>query len=207
MKRIVVGALAALLLALPAGARAQGDVEWGVKGGLTVSGLRGADGIFDSKRGAVFGAYGVFDFAPEFGVEIDALFSMKGGKLTGRGLDESGSVVAISQTFFVLDYIEFPILARLNAPSYVGITPHVYAGPTIAFKAGARGIFPGATRDLDAARSIDSGIAVGASADLPIGTRALVVDGRWDIGLTNAFNWAGPDLKNDTFSLMVGVSF
>ena len=100
-------AVVAALLALPATGHAQGDVEWGIKGGLNVTGLRGANGVFDTKRGVVAGAYGVFDFAPEFGVEVDALFSMKGAKLSGTGVDVGGNPIAVREGFFVLDYIEF----------------------------------------------------------------------------------------------------
>lgn len=201
--------LAALLLALPASGRAQGEVEWGVKGGLNITGLRGAGGFFDTKRGVVAGAYGVFDFAPEFGVEVDALFSLKGAKISSVNVDLSGAPApVVTQGYFILDYLEFPILARLNAPEYGVLTPHLYAGPTIAFKIGARALYgSNPLRDLDAVRSLDSGLAFGVSADLALGARTVVLDGRWGIGLTNAFNWSGPDLKNDAFSLMAGVAF
>ncbi len=202
-------ALAVLLLALPATGRAQGDLEWGVKGGLNVTGLRGAGGTFDSKRGVVAGAFGVFDFAPEFGVEVDALFAMKGATLMGVGVDQSGSFTGpITEGFFILDYIEVPILARLNAPVHGRLSPHLYAGPTIAFKIGARSRYLGMpSSDLKSARTLDSGLAFGVSADVALGTRKLVLDARYGVGLTNAFDWAGPDLKNDAFSLMAGVAF
>jgi hypothetical protein len=201
-------AAAALLLALPASGRAQGDIEWGVKGGLNVTGLRGDEGLFDSKRGVVAGAYGVFDFAPEFGVEVDALFSMKGAKIAGLGLDASGNVVKIGESFFILDYIEVPILARLNAPVYGQLSPHVYFGPTLAFKVGARTLRSGqVAKDLEDVHSLDSGLAAGVSLDLALGARTLVLDGRVNYGLTNAFSWSGLDLKNDGVSLMAGVSF
>jgi len=211
MKRIIPAllALTTLALALPASVRAQGDIQWGVKGGLNLSGLRGGGGMFDTKRGVVAGGFGVFDFAPEFGVEVDALFMMKGGKLVGFGVDETGNVTGpISEGFFILDYLEFPILARLNTPAMGRLSPHVYFGPTLALKVSARARnagFPGA--DLDAARTLDSGLAFGLSGDLALGPRTLVLDARYGLGLTNALSWAGPDLKNDTFSLMAGIAF
>ena len=202
-------ALAALLLVLPDAGQAQGDIAWGVKGGLNVTGLRGAGGAFDAKCGVVAGGFGVFDFAPELGVEVDALLSMKGAKVTGAGLDPNGNITGpFVQGFYILDYLEFPILARLNAPAYGRLTPHVYAGPTIAFKLGARARFLGLpTSDLDAARSLDSGLAFGIGADVALGTRKLVLDARYGLGLTNAFNGSGPDVKNDSFSLLAGVAF
>jgi hypothetical protein len=215
MKRLgLIGlALTALLLALPATGRAQGDMEWGVKGGLNISGLRGSGTglrgpLFDTKRGIVAGVFGVFDLAPEFGIEVDALFSMKGGKLSGPGVDPNGNPIINTEGFFILDYLEFPILARYNLPVQGDVTPHLYAGPTIALKVSGRARYsqlPGA--DLDAARTLDSGLAFGASVDLALGARSVVLDGRFGLGLTNAFRWSGPDLKNDTFSIMAGVSF
>lgn len=210
MKRFGLAAFAAaaFLLALPVSSRAQGDIEWGVKGGLNITGLRGGHGLYDSKRGVVAGAYGVFDFAPEFGLEVDALFSMKGAKFPVLGVDAGGNPVKIGESFFVLDYIEVPILARLNAPAYGRLSPHVYFGPTIAIKVGARTIQNGQpARDLDDVRSLDSGLAAGASVDVALGAHKLVLDGRFGLGLTNAFDSSRPDLKNDSFSLMAGVSF
>ena len=201
-------ALTALLCALPAPVRAQGDMEWGVKGGLNIAGLRGSGSLFDTKRGVVAGVFGVFDFAPEFGVEVDALFSMKGGKITGQGVDVNGNPTGLTEGFFILDYLEFPILARLNLPVQGDLTPHLYAGPTIALKVSGRARYSQLPQaDLDAARSLDSGLALGASVDLALGARTIVLDGRFGLGLTNAFRWSGPDLKNDTFSFMAGVSF
>jgi hypothetical protein len=201
-------AAAALLLTLPASGRAQGDIAWGVKGGLNLSGLRGGNGLYDSKRGVVAGAYGVFDFAPEFGIEVDALFSMKGAKYPVFGVSGGGNPVKFGESFFVLDYLEVPILARLNAPAYGRLSPHIYFGPTIAIKVGARAIDNGQpARDLNDVRSLDSGLAAGASVDVALGEYKLVLDGRFGLGLTNAFDSSQPDLKNDSFSLMAGVSF
>jgi hypothetical protein len=200
--------LTALMLVLPATGRAQ-DIQWGVKGGLNVSGLRGGGGLFDTKRGVVAGGFGVFDFAPEFGIEVDALFMMKGGKSIGYGVDQTGKVTGpINEGFFILDYLEFPILARLNTPAMGRLSPHVYVGPTLALKLSARAQNSGFSgTNLDGARSLDSGLAFGVSGDLALGTRTLVLDARAGVGLTNALGWAGPDLKNDTFSIMAGIAF
>lgn len=197
-----------LLAALAPEALAQAGPEWGVKGGLNLSGLRGSSGLFDSKEGVVAGAFGVYDFAPEFGVEIDGLFTMKGAKASGQSVDANGNPIGVNEGFIILDYVEFPILARFNVPSQGEVKPHFYAGPTLAFKLDARATysqFP--SQDLTAARTLDSGLAFGVSADFMMGERKLVIDGRYGFGLTNAFDWQGPDLKNDVFSIMAGVSF
>jgi len=128
----------ALLLSLPAArARAQGMV-WGVKGGLNVTNVTGGSDLFDSKRGVVAGGFGVYDFAPEFGVEVDALFSMKGAQSSGRSLDASGNVISVSHSYLILDYLEFPILARYNFHTGAEALTHVFIGPTLAVKIGAR---------------------------------------------------------------------
>ena len=215
MKRLgLIGlALTALLNVLPAPARAQSGMIWGIKGGLNISGLRGSDtgvrgSLFETKRGVVAGAFGIFDLAPEFGIEVDALFSMKGGKLSGPGVSPTGNPVINTEGFFILDYLEFPILARYNLPVQGDVTPHLYAGPTIALKVSGRAHYSQLPEaDLDAARSLDAGVALGASVDLAWGARTMVLDGRFGLGLTNAFRWNGPDLNNDTFSFMAGVSF
>jgi hypothetical protein len=200
--------LAALGLAIPVTGRAQGDITWGLKGGLNVSTLRGASDTFDSKRGVVAGGFGVFEFAPEFSVEVDALFDMKGAKVAASGIDVSGNFVQSPAGFFVLDYLEIPVLARLHAPSLGSLKPYVYAGPTLAFRLSARAEYTGLPSvDLDSVRMLDSGVAFGLGADLPVGTHELVFDVRYGLGLTNAVEWGGPSLKNDAFSLMAGFAF
>ena len=209
MNRPGLAAVAAVLLlaALPSPSRAQAGLEWGVKGGLNLSGLRGEGGLLDSKKGAVAGVFGVYDFAPEFGVEVDGLLTMKGAKVSGHGIDSNGNVVVINEGFIILDYLEFPILARFNVPSQGEVRTHIYAGPTLAFKLDARAKYGSSNQDLTAARTLDSGLAFGASFDFLMGERKLVLDGRYGLGLTNAFDWPGVDLKNDAFSIMAGVTF
>jgi hypothetical protein len=199
--------LVLLLVSLPAARAGAQAMIWGIKGGLNATNVTGGNDLFDSKRGVVAGGFGVFDFAPEFGVEVDALFSMKGAQTSGRSLDATGNVISIPRSFLILDYLEIPVLARYNFHTGDEALTHVYLGPTLAFKIGARFDYGSSTTDLDAARSLDSGLALGASVDLGAGPRKMVFDARFGFGLTNAFDWSGPDLKNQGFSFMAGMSF
>ena len=199
--------LALVLTSLPAARAGAQAMAFGVKGGLNVSNVTGGNDLFDSKRGVVAGGFGVFDFAPEFGVEVDALFAMKGAQTSGRSLDASGNVISVGHSYLILDYFEIPILARYNFHTGAEALTHVFLGPTLAIKIGARFDYGSSTKDISAARSLDSGLALGASIDLGAGPRKMVFDGRFGFGLTNAFDWSGPDLKNQSFSLMAGMSF
>jgi len=190
-------ALLAGTLALPAAGRAQDAPQWGVKGGLNLSSLRGSHGLIDGKRGVAGGGFLIYPLSPEFSLEADALFTMKGGKLEGPG----------PEIFYILDYIEVPVLARFDVPLEGEVRPHVYFGPTLGIKLSARARTAGIDQNLSAAKTLDSGLAFGASADFLAGTHRLVVDARYGFGLTNAVSLFGFYLKNDVFSLMAGVAF
>jgi hypothetical protein len=199
--------LVLLLASLPAArARAQA-MTWGLKGGLNVTNVTGDGEVFDSKRGVVAGGFGVFDLAPEFGVEVDALFSMKGAQTSGHSLDANGHGISVPHSYLILDYLEIPILARYNFHTGAEAITHVYLGPTLAFKIGARFDYGSSTTDISAARSLDSGLALGASIDLGAGPRKMVFDARYGFGLTSAFDWPNSTLMNHGFSFMAGMSF
>jgi hypothetical protein len=124
---------------------ARGKWEGGLKGGLNVSKFRGdavapwfirpngwlSGSVHDEMAGFVGGALVRRQMTDRFAVQVEALYSQKGGDGTVYGLAElvyPSNVVYlanISGTLTLrLDYVEFPLLAAFTFPAYdkVGFT-------------------------------------------------------------------------------------
>jgi len=126
---------------------------------------------------------------------------MKGAKVL------KGSPTGTVESFLILDYLEVPVLLRWNIPTGTTTRPHLYAGPTVAFRVSSRNRTESETTDLKDVQGLDSGVAIGGSVDFPLNPGRLVVDLRYGIGLTDAFGDQARNYKNDVLSIMAGVSF
>jgi hypothetical protein len=190
--------------ALPSRAFAQAPLSFGVKGGLNISTADvSAEGFAvspDSRPGAVVGAFVGYDFHPNFGVQVEGLFSQKGAKVSQFGIDID----------LRIDYFEVPILARGNIRANEETSIHFTAGPAFAFKIDEtldlEDIGFGFEFDDIELKSWDAGIAVGGGVTF----RNLIVDARYTFGLVNVTD--GPledflEVKNRAFSLTAGWRF
>ena len=161
----------------------------------------------DRKFGFIGGGFAVFPLSGPLAVQIEALFSQKGAELS---VDEANLVFTLE-----LDYLDFPVLARFNAPASGATRLHVFAGPSFGYRMGARSKVSSNQFDFaegeivnieEDIRRFDIGLVAGAGAD--IGQR-LVVDARYSWGLTTATkdNIEGVTFKNRVLSIMAGVRF
>jgi hypothetical protein len=131
--------LTALLLA-PAPASAQTATSFGVQGGLNVANVDFKPSSsepefnpdFKSRNRGVFGAFVAWDFNPNFGLQVDALYSQKGTKFDQR--EEFEGEVFDFHFEASVDYLEFPILLRANMPASDAVTFRVFSGPAFGFK-------------------------------------------------------------------------
>src|SRR5690349_3693131 len=98
--------------------------------------------VKDMKAGFVGGAYASLHVNQRFGVRLEALYAMKGGKGDNSGsidiYDSSNSYVgtlAISGTNRLsLNYLEIPILGVVSFPAGTSSTFELFAGPSFAFR-------------------------------------------------------------------------
>jgi hypothetical protein len=161
----------------------------------------------ERKFGFIGGGFAVLPLSGPLAVQIEALFSQKGAELS---VDEADLVFTLE-----LDYLDFPVLARFNAPASGSTRLHVFAGPSFGYRMGARS--KASSNQFDFAegeivnieedvRRFDIGLVAGAGADIG---RRLVVDARYSWGLKNAFkdDADGVDFKNRVLSIMAGVRF
>lgn len=170
-------------------AKAQ-NVGFGIRGGVNFSRLTNTNVNFDKNIGFMLGLYSdipiynnLFIFQPE------VLYTQKGFEYRDAE--------------FSIDYVEFPLLFRVNFVNPSGILPFVYFGPYVAFKVNTNfpDVIPDVARDLIDVNSTNFGITAGAGIDF--GHLDLGV--RYDAGLTEVFEDA--DAKLGVLSIVAGFGF
>ena len=214
-QRILVSSLV-LSLAIGSGALAQhGPVKahFGVLGGAAFDKPGGPDAaeINGTYTGFGVGGFVGIQVTPGFAIEPEVLYIQKGAKETS-----SSSTGTITGKIKV-PYVEFPVLAKLRIPAKGGsiVSPHLYAGPALAFKAGCHAKFQQGSTSLsdscDASsldikiKGTDFSLAFGGGVDVG----RAIIDVRYDLGLSKLGNdpSGGNDVKNRTFYLLAGWTF
>jgi hypothetical protein len=197
-----------LAFGITATTQAQSPLSFGLKAGLNISDINGPDTDSDTRTGLT-GGLAVYLNLPALpiGIESGLYYSQKGSSYSES--DEFGD---FDETL-KLDYIEVPVLARLNFPTPGPIGPHLVAGPYIGFNinAQAEGTEDGVTYDEDISdfiNSTDIGLMFGAGLDFNIGVTSLNAQARYSIGLNNVYDFDTDDTyRNSVFSIVVGINF
>ncbi len=199
-----VGVVAGMCLATNADASA---MYAGVKGGVNIASLSGdgTDGL-DSRTGFTGGAFYGFEFAKNFDVRIEGLYTQKGaeGEFVIPGDDHS------HESKVKLDYIEFPVLFVANFPAGEKAAFNLFAGPTFGFNTTAEVevIEHNETEDLsDEVSSFEFGAAIGGGVEYAMSSFSLLLDVRYSLGATNIPDEGDTDLKNRGIGIMAGVKF
>jgi hypothetical protein len=211
--RNVVATLLALVLLVPAVAGAVG-IEKGVKAGINLANFRGefAD-LADTriKAGFVGGPFVAFGFAPDLAVQVEALFSMKGAKISGERTDQEGNPLGAFDSFVNLTYLEVPVLLRGTLLRTAAVQPMYYLGPTIGLSLGGREESPDVrlrSRDLSDLKAVDLGVAIGGGAGFEAGGRKVLAELRYTAGFSDVYDIKGNlESINNVVSLTVGLAF
>lgn len=221
--RILVAAIACLVLANISALHAQGAIGIGIKGGLNIaSASYDPDipaGITKSSRTALMvGAQLEFRLAAPLYLQFEPMYVQKGTKIEGPVFgDELGN--AINGSFTTkLGFIEIPMLLKgkfLTGP----VLPYVFFGPSLGIRLSASETdeaagFPSQDLDIkDQTNSIDFGLVFGAGAEFALApTVGITVDGRYALGLTD-LSKEQPDqiqhrkIKTKGIQLLAGVLF
>jgi len=102
-----------------------------------------------------------------------------------------------SQTYN-FNYIEIPVLAKYSfGPVYVN------AGPSIGFLMGKSDKIKSAYGKTN---TVDFGLQMGAGLAIPAGPGKLIVDGRYNLGLSNISDEKGVNVKNRGFTISLGYA-
>lgn len=208
MKKLVIVTVLMLAFVFTANAQDNTAPMFGIKGGLNVSNHGGEDAtdMHKWKTGAVFGVFMTYAFSPQFSIQPEVLYSMKGYKWedTEIGYKETGKT----------NYIEIPVLFKYNVPTEGTMSPSLFVGPAIAFLTKAEIDWEEdgetGTEDIkDFIKSSDFSVVFGAGVDFAMGEGTVTFDARYTLGLTNLDDDPDSefDIKNKTWSFMFGYGF
>ena len=197
-------------------------------GGFTGTGTISAS-LADMKTGFLGGGYATLHVNERFGVRLEALYTMKGGKGDDSGsIDVFDSASNYVGTFTIdgtnnlsLDYFEIPILAVASFPAGASSTFEIFAGPGIAFRTAAKskteltlslsGNSQTQSQSSDVSDSFkgtDFVGVLGAGMSFKVGAQALLLEARWTPGFTEIDDTgSGQDWKNNGFAISAGVGF
>jgi len=221
MKRLfllIVSAVCCLNLA----AKAQLP-EFGAKIGLNFATVSGSDAsaIFPgkgTKTGLVVGAFMTYNFIPLLSIQPELLYSMKGTKGSGTEyIEANGFFYNASYTYTqTLNYIEVPVLLKLNLPlgPEVPVKASVYAGPDFAFDvvssldatAQVMGSSASSTQDTKSmTNSFDFNLAFGGGVGYDLGPTTLGLELRYTLGTGTVDNSGQSIFKNGVFAIMVSA--
>jgi len=206
-------AAAALMLGLSALAQEQppleatGIVRYGLKGGLNVASLRGDVDEPSPRLGVHFGVTAEIRVSERFSIQPELMYSMQGIKEEGSLMIDGNFVEGEATT--KLDYIILPIMAKIYMTE--GFTLEV--GPQIGLLNSARvkydirsstDTFSGSTDISNQMKSLDFAVNAGLGYKLPSG---LFFQGRYTLGLTNAYDGDEAEIKNGVVQFSIGYQF
>jgi len=192
-------ALAVAMSVLMVSAVTAAPIKGGLKVGLGLSTLTGADTFADasSKLGFAAGAFADFGVSPSFSVQPEVLYATKG---TQSSIDSAAK--------WNLTYINIPVLAKLKLGNLkASMVPTVFAGPQLGLLLSSK--MTNGTNDVDmkdVTNSTDFAVVLGAGLDI----QKFSLDVRYDLGLTSlgkTVAGVSPKIYNGTVLLSAGYSF
>lgn len=161
-------------------------------------------------RTAFVGGVGIaIGVGPVFAFQPELLYSQKGA-------DFEADVDGLAEASFKVGYVEIPLLGKVTVPTAGQVRPYFFGGPAVAFEvscslgASAGGISVSVDCDeidggLDRKKT-DVGLLGGAGLSFGAGPVAVLVEGRYNVGLVNLDDsGADASIKTRTFSLLAGI--
>jgi hypothetical protein len=241
----VVFASCALLVSA---VRSQAQPRWqfGLKAGANTASLSGdqaglwlsgpdfqvSAALLDRRAGFIGGGYARYQVGPRFALQLDALWSRKGGKGNVFGhaniLAENNIVYNAEingEMSLALDYVEFPLIAVLTLPSAEGVAFNPYAGVSFGIPARAdarlsgeaevilqdgsprRVTFDQAYNVRSSVRDTEGQLVLGAMVEWDTKHGRFVLDGRYSLSLRTIDDSQEKTIRNNVLSLMAGFAW
>ena len=191
-------------------AGAQGRPEVGAKVGVTSASLVFAtpedDPGYDHRIYVSGGGFATVPVRGPLAFQIEALYVPKGGE----SVDKDNAVT----TTLILDYLEFPALARVTVSRSPSHAVFLFAGPSAGVRLNAKyrvaagtTLKSGQTDDIsDQVRRLEYGLIAGGGVDIG---RHAVVDARYSWGLKDVNTDAGDGhgVRTRAFTVLVGFRY
>ena len=198
----------ALPLALLIAAPLQAQTTIGVKGGVNIAtvdtNITDISELVDSKTGFVGGGFVTLGLGSLCALPPELLYSQKGFQA-----EESGQSAQLGT-----NYIEIPVLLKAQFKLAM-LRPAVYAGPVVSFETSCDVSISGVSVECnDDEGFVDRkknewGAVFGANLDFIVGPVILILDARYQLGLTNLADAPDSDeeVKSRVWQIMGGVGF
>lgn len=171
------------------------NTEFGVKGGLNMSNLYTDDADDENVLfGFNAGVYATLPVSDFIAIQPELLFTTRGSKL------EYNNALAQGNVKLKLNYIELPLLVRVNITKNFNIHAGGYASYMVSAKSTGDGDFEFEDQyDTDDFNKFDAGLAAGIGVDF----NPISVGLRYNYGLTTIQKDGddSSDLKNSNLSL------
>jgi hypothetical protein len=192
----------------------------GLKAGINFATWRGSDSKFsdpelsvaelspESRTGIGGGVYLKFGIGTALYLQPEVLYTQKGAKYSAT---VDGTDVKVTMK---LDYVEVPVLLKygFEGASASSITPNLFAGPAVAFKASskvkAEAGSVSAEADASGFKSVDFGLCFGGGLDFAVGENTMGLDVRYTLGLSSIDDSAtSADVKNGAWMVTASYGF
>ena len=180
MKKILLTAVVMLASVASYAQQAVGTFTLQPKIGMNVASLTKCDGA-DPRIGLAAGVEAEYQATDIFSISAGVIYSMQGNKYEEKGITSTQK----------LDYINIPILAN------------VYVVKGLAVKLGIQPGFVVDKDDADHMETFDFSIPVGLSYEY----QNVVLDARYNWGLTKIYDVDKLDSKNSVFQITLGYKF
>nr|WP_232067359.1 porin family protein [Flavobacterium bizetiae] len=179
------------------------NTEFGIKGGFNMSNLYGSGDDVDDNNvlyGFNAGVYATLPISDFIAIQPEILFTTKGAKL------EYNNALVSGDAKFKLNYIEVPLLVRVNITKNFNVHAGGYASYLVSSKVKGDGdISFDENVDTDDLNKFDAGIAAGVGVDFS----PLSIGLRYNYGLTTVgkertvagTTYTFPDAKNSNLTL------
>jgi hypothetical protein len=179
------------------------NTEFGVKGGFNMSNLVNSGDDPDDNNvlyGFNAGVYATLPISDFVAIQPEVLFTTKGAKL------EYDNAFATGNAKFKLNYIEVPLLVRVNVTKNFNIHAGGYASYLVSSKVTGDGDFSfDQDVDRDDLNKFDAGIAAGVGVDFD----PISIGVRYNYGLTTVgkertvagTTYTFPDAKNSNLTV------
>jgi hypothetical protein len=208
MKRVFTQiAVLLLFLSAPSLASAQmvpGGLTGGIKGGITFGDIPEFAEVLDDegaetamRMGLIVGGFAFMSFDDMFGLQVEGLYTQKG----------LGYEFGADEFQYKLDYIEIPVLFRIQTAADRGI--YALVGPAFSFniKAEASSEVAGDETTVDISDEV-AGMEISFVAAVGFQMNRFLVEGRYMEGLTNLLDDVDEvTYKTRTFAVLAGFRF
>lgn len=183
------------------------NLHWGIKGGVNVTTLYGdqVNGS-DARAGFTGGLFLNYRFSPQWSIQPEVLFSMKGADLDQGLTGETGSAD------YEVGYLEIPVLAKYTFETNSIVKPYLNAGPQVGFSlygdSNDRDIDDNQLKDAEFALAFGGGVDFAVASSPADFIQTVGLDLRYTLGLTDVFDVPGdPEAKNQAFIGAVTIGF